>query len=75
MGEMVGGTMADEPRFATIYDELVDLMGDPFAGRGLDRQLDRQVERDRAGAKRRRAPRATKATDKPEKTKPSTARP
>jgi hypothetical protein len=71
MGEMVGGTMADEPRFATIYDELVDLMGDPFAGRSLDRQ----VERDRAGAKRRRAPRTTKATDKPENTKPSSARP
>jgi hypothetical protein len=67
MGEMVGGTMADEPRFATIYDELVDLMGDPFAGR--------QVERDRAGAKRRRVPRTTKATDKPENTKPSSARP
>jgi hypothetical protein len=71
MGEMVGGTMADEPRFATIYDELVDLMGDPFAGRALDRQ----VERDRAGGKRRRAPRTTKATDKPENTKPSSVRP
>lgn len=67
--------MADEPRYATIYDELVDLMGDPFAGRSLDRGLDRSVERDRAGAKRRRAPRTTKAADKPENTKPSGARP
>jgi hypothetical protein len=71
MGEMVGGTMIDEPRYATIYDELVDLMGDPFAARGLDRQ----VERDRTGTKRRRAPRTTKATDKPENTKPSATRP
>jgi hypothetical protein len=75
MGEMVGGTMTDEPRYATIYDELVDLMGDPFEGRSLDRQLDRQGERDRTGVKRRRTPRATKAADKPENTKPSAARP
>jgi hypothetical protein len=61
----------DEPRFATIYDELVALMGDPFEGR--------QVERERAVSKRRRPPRTAKATakaaDKPEKTKPTAARP